>query len=38
MKDSSGLARLHNDVPYTREQMEVWLVGAIENRYVIRPA
>ena len=36
MKDSSGPARLHNDVPYTREQMEAWLAGAFGNRYVIR--
>ena len=36
MKDSSGPARLHNDVPYARSQMEAWLKGAFESRYVIR--
>ena len=36
MKDPSGPARRHNDVPYTHEQMEAWLVGAFENRYAIR--
>ena len=36
MKDPSGPARRHNDVHYTRDQMEAWLVGAYENRYVIR--
>ena len=38
MKDSSGPARMHNDVPYDCNQMEAWLVGAFENRYVIRVA
>lgn len=38
MKDSSGSARDHNDVPYTREQLAAWLVGAFENRYIIRAA
>ena len=37
MKDSSGPAYQHNDVPYTRKQMSAWLVGALENRYIIRP-
>ena len=38
MKDSSGPVHLHNGAPNTREQMEAWLVGAFENRYVIRQA
>ena len=36
LKDSSGPARKHNDVPYTWQQMQAWLVGAYENRYIIR--
>ena len=36
MKDSSGPARKHNDVPYTHDQMGAWLVGAFENRYIVR--
>ena len=36
LKDSYGPAHICNDVPYTPEQMKAWLVGALENRYVIR--
>ena len=36
MKDSSGPAWRHNDVPYDWDQMEAWLVGAFENRYIVR--
>ena len=36
MKDSYGPAREHNDVPYTHEQLEAWLAGTFENRYIVR--
>ena len=36
LKDSEGPAHVCNNVPYTAEQMEAWLAGTFENRYLIR--